>query len=559
MKICAVVAHYDIDDKLDANFRVLLSALEHVCEHIVLVSTSHLPSTEIPGSSKITTIPRPNIGYDFYSYRVGLDEIARRGGASRLFIVNSSFFILNKEKIISTLNDMLRQDDTAAVGVTASHQVVFHLQTYLLLIGQNVLATAWFKNFINSIQPQNSKLETVVHYEVGLSRLLLANHVKLVRMFQPSLIDTLQATIKWVVKLVELYGLKGVFKGIPLKHIREVNWVHFGANTIANKFGFVKSEVVRTNPHNVDLGFIEKQSDPNLLDSMKETLRRTSANYEISGDGLSKLVLHKFPLCQVRSGKVARPGVRVAVVVHLFYVDLLEEIYAELGNIIEPFDLFVTTPFEGAIPSIINKFSSRAQAVTVFLVENRGRDIGPFILLYRTGIFDPYTAVLKLHTKRSKYSNHGDSWRREIYRGLLGGSKLTLTITALLDQPNVGMVGIDRYYLSNQKYWGADKAKVKQLLFEMGVIEPGEEPQLGFFAGSMFWFKPLAFTQLKFISNDHLMFEPENGAQDGTLAHAVERIFCQVARHQGFIVTSPATAYVDMNGFDTESNHVPVL
>lgn len=559
MNICAVVAHYDVDDKLDANFRVLLSALEQVCDLIILVSTSCIPAEEIPTGSKITTILRPNIGYDFYSYRVGLDEIERRGEASRVFIVNSSFFILNKEKFLAALNDMLRQDEMAAVGITSSHQISLHLQSYLLLIGKNVLTTTWFKGYISSIQPQNSKFETIVHYEVGFSRLLLANHIKIIQLFRPSLLTTLHASINWMAKLVGMYGFNGVLKGIPLKHVREVNWVHFGANKIASQFGFVKSEVVRTNPLNVNLDFIEKQSDPDLLDSMKATLRRTSGNYVTADDGLSKLALQKFPLCTVRSGRVARPGVRVAVVAHLFYVDLLEEIYAELGNVIEPFDLFVTTPFEGVTPNILNKFSERAQSVTVLVVENRGRDIGPFILLYRTGILDPYLAVLKLHTKRSKYSINGDFWRQEIYRGLLGSSKLTRNITELFEQPNVGMVGIERYYLSNQKYWGADKANTTQLLFEMGVIKQEEEPELGFFAGSMFWFKPQAFVPLKLISNEHLMFEPENGMQDGTLAHAVERIFCQVARHQGFIVTSTTLVGVDIHSIDTVNNHVPVL
>ncbi|MDC0986220.1 rhamnan synthesis F family protein [Alphaproteobacteria bacterium] len=559
MKIFAVVAHYDIDEALDANFRVLLSALEEVCEHIVIVSTSFLPDSEMPNGHKTTIILRPNIGYDFYSYRVGLDEIERRGGASRIFIVNSSFFILNKEKFVTALKDMLHQDDAATVGITSSYQISLHLQSYLLLIGKNVHQSSWFKSFITSIQPQNSKYEIIVHYEIGLSRLLLENHIKLVQLFRPSLLATLHASVNWMVKLVEMYGFNGVLKGIPLKHFREVNWVHFGANKIASQFGFVKSEVVRTNPLNMNLGFIEKKSDPCLLNSMKETLKRTSSNYQTSDDGLSKLVLQKFPLCKVQSGRVARPGVQVAVVVHLFYVDLLEEIYAELGNIIEPFDIFVTTPFEGAIPSIIDTFSSRAQSVTVFLIENRGRDIGPFILLYRTGILDPYTAVLKLHTKRSKYNSNGDFWRQEIYRGVLGRSRLTNNIIKLLEQPNIGMVGIEKYYLSHEKYWGADKENASKLLIEMDVLKAGEEQQLGFFAGSMFWFKPLAFEPLKLISYDHLLFDLENGLQDGTLAHAVERIFCNVARHQGFIVTSPTLAGDDINSVDTANNLVPVL
>lgn len=559
MKIYAVVAHYDVDDKIDANFRVILSALEQVCDQIILVSTSSIPAAEIPKSHKITTILRPNIGYDFYSYRVGLDEVERQGDVGRVFIVNSSFFLLDRNKFLAALNEMLSKDKNAVIGITASKQIFLHMQSYLMLLGKNVFDAVWFKDFVNSIQPHNSKFEIIINYEIGFSRLLLANHIKLVRLFVPTWSVKLSAMLNWGLKLIELNGLASISRGILFKHIREINWVHFGAEEIVWQFGFVKSEVVRTNPHQVKLAFIEKQADANLVANMKEALRRTFGNYEASADGLTKLVLQKFPLCKVQSGRVARPGVRVAVVVHLFYEDLLEEITAELGNIIEPFDVFVTTPFEGALPNIINTLSSRAQAVTVYLIENKGRDIGPFILLYRTGILDPYTAVLKLHTKRSKYSSNGDFWRREIYRGLLGGSKLTHDIINLLEQPNIGMVGIGQYYLSHEQYWGADKDNVIKLLLEMNVVKQDEEPQLGFFAGSMFWFKPLALSPLKTISADHLIFPPENGMQDGTLAHAVERVFCNVSRQQGFAVTSLLLAGVDITNVETVNNKVPVL
>jgi rhamnosyltransferase len=121
------------------------------------------------------------------------------------------------------------------------------------------------------------------------------------------------------------------------------------------------------------------------------------------------------------------------------------------------------------------------------------------------------------------------------------------------------MVGIGQYYLSHEQYWGADKDNVIKLLLEMNVVKQDEEPQLGFFAGSMFWFKPLALSPLKTISADHLIFPPENGMQDGTLAHAVERVFCNVSRQQGFAVTSLLLAGVDITNVETVNNKVPVL
>jgi rhamnosyltransferase len=75
----------------------------------------------------------------------------------------------------------------------------------------------------------------------------------------------------------------------------------------------------------------------------------------------------------------------------------------------------------------------------------------------------------------------------------------------------------------------------------------------------MFWFAPKAFIYLKDIPEKNLDFEPERGIQDGTLAHAIERIFCSIVRTSGYKVTSVSLAGVDISEMDTRNNKVPVL
>ena len=287
-------------------------------------------------------------------------------------------------------------------------------------------------------------------------------------------------------------------------------------------------------------------------------LARSRPHYQSDND--KRLVAERRPLSRIRYAaypSAAAHGVRIAVVVHLYYADLAGSICSYLRNILDPFDVYVTTPFEGDIPAIFDTFTRVAQRVTIALCENRGRDIGPFLSLYRSGALDQYAAVLKVHSKKSGYSEQGSFWRNQLFSTLAGNSFAVKNILKLLEKADVGIVGPHGYYLTHNEFWGANRSRVDQLL--CSALKEQREPDLGFFAGSMFWFKPVALRPLKVIAEDDLQFEPELGIQDGTLAHALERIFCPIARSIGYRSTSLQLEGKEIHEANTQSNRVPVL
>ena len=172
----------------------------------------------------------------------------------------------------------------------------------------------------------------------------------------------------------------------------------------------------------------------------------------------------------------------------------MDEICIRLASITEPFDLFVTTPLEREVSGFINRCGSFPQTIAVCICENRGRDIAPFIALFRSGLLSPYEKILKIHTKRSTYSSEGEAWRKKIYDELLGNSRIIKSVLNLFQTKNIGIIGPHYYYLTHPQFWGADKEKARILLEDMEIKFPNDEIPLGFFAGSMFWFNPSAFS-----------------------------------------------------------------
>jgi lipopolysaccharide biosynthesis protein len=229
------------------------------------------------------------------------------------------------------------------------------------------------------------------------------------------------------------------------------------------------------------------------------------------------------------------PHTKLAVVVHLYYPEQWEYIKERLrhfGSV--KFDLFVNLqPKDKDFIKEIKRYHSGAY---VSILENRGRDILPFIHLARRLDEKGYTSILKLHTKKSKHREDGDEWFKELIDSLLPSREAVKQTLEQLEGNNV-IIGPEGHYVSFQSYIGSNEARIKELVGLMygndvtdGLMHGTSD--YGYFGGSMFW---ISIDLLRPLLNLYLMpedFESEAGQIDGTLAHAIERIIGLMAHHQ---------------------------
>lgn len=231
-----------------------------------------------------------------------------------------------------------------------------------------------------------------------------------------------------------------------------------------------------------------------------------------------------------RRGLPAFAG-RAALVAHAYYPDLVDEILACFGRLPAGSDLIVTTPADRR-DAVAAALGDKAR-VTIRTVENRGRDIAPFLTLLNEGAFARYDAVLKLHTKRSPHLRDGTVRRRLLLTMLAGSTACTGRVLRLFEDQQTGMAGWRPSFRHSTLFWMLNEERVRGLARDMGALEP-EAP--AFFEGSMFWFRPAALDRLRSLNLTTERFENEAGQLDGTLHHAVERVFCLSATAQGFAV-----------------------
>lgn len=236
------------------------------------------------------------------------------------------------------------------------------------------------------------------------------------------------------------------------------------------------------------------------------------------------------------------PPVRIAAVVHIFYAEMAARIKALLANIPAGVDVFISTTDEDKRAAIEKVFADFDKGrVTVKVFENRGRDIAPAFVGYRE-IYGGYDLCVHLHSKKSPHARYqlGD-WGEFLYRNLLGSPEIVAGILQVMARPEVGIV-FPQYFSKIRRAinWGANFPLAKEFSARIGLALD-ERWLLEFPSGSMFWFKPKALAPILESGLTFDDFPPEKAQVDGTLAHAIERIFLYAAESAGFKYVKTAT------------------
>lgn len=243
-----------------------------------------------------------------------------------------------------------------------------------------------------------------------------------------------------------------------------------------------------------------------------------------------------YLIAQYRLSRSLSPTSTTAVSIHLYYIDTWELFARKLGNLQGiPFDLFIT------MPSCNRQFARRILAefpdAHITVVPNHGRGTLPFIKIAQVLLKHQYEVVLKLHSKKSMPFTGGRSFLEVVVDRLLPDSpRLMHEGIEQLSSPETAILGPSEVYIPLYVSLAPNRDRIGLLISNLlgrAVAQQvlGNPAQYGFFAGTMFWARLDAIAPLlRFRSLD---FEPEFGQRDGTLPHALERMFSLLPQLRG--------------------------
>ena len=221
-----------------------------------------------------------------------------------------------------------------------------------------------------------------------------------------------------------------------------------------------------------------------------------------------------------------------AIILNLYYEDLWKDFF-EYYKEMPQTDLFISLP-EHVSHQTVSRIIADVPNVYPVIVKNRGRDILPFLNLFKIVRDKGYRYFGKVHSKKTTYRKDGSKIRERLFDSLLGKRNVDHILTTFETHPDTGIICPQGTVLSLSKpeYVVNNISHLEGLLDRMGCH--GQSIDFPFICGSMFWARTEAMDPFMALNLSESDFEEELGQNDGTLAHAVERLFLFSGEKMGY-------------------------
>lgn len=235
---------------------------------------------------------------------------------------------------------------------------------------------------------------------------------------------------------------------------------------------------------------------------------------------------------------------RTALVAHLYYADLLEESFHYISQMPPESDIYITVAKSLSIEKVKRLFDRLPNQVHLLNVENRGRDVSALLVAAREEI-KKYDLVCFYHDKKVtqlKPYSMGRSFAYTINESMLHSTDYVKSIIFKFEEDKyLGMLSPmppnHAAYFGLGSAWTSNFENTLGLAKKLGINVPmNKEKEPVAPLGTVFWFRPKALSDLLNLNWHYEDFPPEPNNTDGTILHAIERLYPFCAQNQGYYV-----------------------
>ncbi|HOV13265.1 MAG TPA: rhamnan synthesis F family protein [Spirochaetota bacterium] len=519
-----IFVHYNLYDDLSS---YVLKMLESVCSlysKIVFVSNSKINEGHLILLDKLCDkiLQRENKGFDFGAWKDAIldEKLENIANYDSVTLINDTCF-----GPIFDINDVFKKMENLKVdfwGITdykasddgmppSGGPIDEHIQSYFMVFNNNVLKSKYFIDFWNNLEYLKNVNYVIQNYETKLTKYLS------------------EAGFKYDVYL----------------RTKEFNFeyndlmIRYPDVVIKKKVPFVKIKSFQYFKHPRYILNLIKENTNYDLELINEHF------YKITNPNISYKTTNKTVVGNTHKENIKyehKP--KIAIHFHVYYPDVfIKYLNSFRNNNINFIDFYISTDSiekKLKIDGLLKEYSLHNNLKEIIIVENRGRDVLPWISNFKK-INDDYDIVGHFHAKKTYWADEwiGASWQDDILDCLI--KPINEIIFLLETNKNLGIVipDIPYYYgkICDVDTWGGNKGLCQTLWDKMNLkknidFQSLEIPIMSY--GTMFWYKPSALKPLFDLNLGYDDFQNEPLPIDGSIAHAIERLPVYIAWAQNY-------------------------
>lgn len=521
MKRLLLYVHYNKYNEFSSHVHFQLEKMRPLFSKIIFISNSQFPADKAELLKKEYLIDefiqRQNSGYDFSAWRDGMTHIGFEELKSydSVTLMNDTCF--GPLWDMSPIYDRFETDSTVDFwGITNNRETKKslssqgfreHLQSYFLSFKQSAVTHPAFKSFWQTITELTDVQEVIDQYETKITTSLLDVGLSYGVLFD----TTKEDTTGMLHPDFSYYNPTAIINNrVPFLKVKALE-----GNQLYAPFFLKELSNHSDYPQELMINHMSKIYDP-------------TANY---------LLAQKYHTSSDISPKIMDK--KIAIHLHTFYVDLLEEFLDSFATFQFPYDLYLTTDTEAKKNDIQQILDNRQINAKIVLTGNVGRDVLPMFKL--KNYLEQYDYVGHFHTKKSKEADYwaGQSWRTELIDMLVKPSDVILSSFAEDDDLGLMIADIPSYFRFVRLDPWTELGMVpymEKLWKDMGITKEMIFKESDVFVmsyGTFIWFKYDALKPLFELEIDDKEV-PKEPLPQSTILHAIERMVVYVAWAQGY-------------------------
>ena len=235
---------------------------------------------------------------------------------------------------------------------------------------------------------------------------------------------------------------------------------------------------------------------------------------------------------------------KLALVMHLYFPDLVEDSFQWASNVPKETDVYITTDTVEKKEAILKVFKNLpCNHLEVRVIVNRGRDVSS-ILVGVKDVIQNYDYACFVHDKKTaqaKPGSVGDSFGYKCWNNTLYNKEFVCNVLQTFeDNERLGILSPPEpnhgpFYQTLGNEWGCNFEKSREVADKLGITIPMSEDKEALAPyGTFFWFRPTALKVLFDHDWQYEEFPEEPNNFDGTILHAIERLYPICVQQAGY-------------------------